>query len=338
MDLKKTYQSDIEDLKLEISRSREKAVFSVNKELILLYWKIGKKILEMQEKEGWGTKVIDQISLDLRNHFPEIKGFGTRNLKYMRKFAEEYRDLEFVQAVLAQLPWYHNITLLDKVSNENDRAFYIVQAVENSWSRNTMVRQIETKLHERQGQAITNFKSRLLSPQSGNAQNALKDPYIFDFLSISDDAQEREIEKTLVSHMERFIMELGVGFSFVGRQYHLEVGDQDFYVDLLFYHLKLRCFIVVELKDTNFKPEYAGKMNFYLSVVDDTLKHESDQPSIGLILCKNKNNVLAEYALRDMTKPIGLAEYNFTKGLPENLKTALPTIAELEEELEKDHA
>jgi predicted nuclease of restriction endonuclease-like (RecB) superfamily len=254
----------------------------------------------------------------------------------MRKFAQEYPDLEFVQEALAQLTWYHNITLLDKISDRQTRIFYIKNAIEFGWSRNIMVMQIEKSLHTRQGNAITNFKDKLQAPQSDLAHYALKDPYIFDFLSLGKEAHEREIEKSLVFHVEKFILELGAGFAFVGRQYHLEVADQDFYIDLLFYHLKLRCYVVIELKDKDFKPEYAGKMNFYLSAIDDLVRHESDKPSIGLILCKSKNNVLAEYTLRDMTKPIGLAEYRLEDALPENLRSALPTIEELELELSKD--
>lgn len=330
------YNKFLSDLKERVASSRYKAALSVNKELILLYHHIGTQILEAQNKAGWGAKVIDQLSKDLASEFPEMKGFSVRNLKYMRKFASEYPDAQIVQEVLAQLTWYHNVTLLDKISDKQIRLFYVKHAIENGWSRNIMVMQMELSLHKRQGQAITNFKDKLPSPQSDLAHYTLKDPYIFDFLSIGEEAHEREVEKALVHHMEKFILELGTGFAFVGRQYHLEVGDQDFYIDLLFYHLKLRCFVVIELKDKDFKPEYAGKMNFYLSCVDDLVKHETDQPSIGIILCKSKNNILAEYTLRDMTKPIGLAEYRLTESLPENLKTALPTIEELEAELAKD--
>lgn len=330
------YNKFLSDLKERVASSRYKAALSVNRELILLYHHIGTQILEAQNKAGWGAKVIDQLSKDLASEFPEMKGFSVRNLKYMRKFAAEYPDAQFVQEVLAQLTWYHNVTLLDKISDKQIRLFYVKHAIEHGWSRNIMVMQMELSLHKRQGQAITNFKDKLPSPQSDLAHYTLKDPYIFDFLSIGDEAHEREVEKALVHHMEKFILELGTGFAFVGRQYHLEVGDQDFYIDLLFYHLKLRCFVVIELKDKDFKPEYAGKMNFYLSCVDDLVKHETDQPSIGLILCKSKNNILAEYALRDMTKPIGLAEYRLQDALPENLQTALPTIEELEAELAKD--
>jgi predicted nuclease of restriction endonuclease-like (RecB) superfamily len=329
------YTNFLDDLKNRVASSRYKAALKVNKELILLYYHIGNEILKSQEFYGWGAKIIDQLSKDLGTSFPEMKGFSTRNLKYMRKFAEEYPDFEFVQEVLAQLTWYHNVTLLDKVADKYDRLFYIKQAIEQGWSRNIMVMQIERALHKRQGQAVTNFNSKLPSPQSDLAHYTLKDPYIFDFLSIGDEAKEREVEKALINHVEKFLLELGDGFAFVGRQYHLEVGDQDFYIDLLFYHLKLRCFIIIELKDKDFKPEYAGKLNFYLSAVDDLIKHPSDNPSVGLILCKSKNNVLAEYALRDMTKPIGLAEYQLTEALPEEIKTALPSIEELEAELSK---
>jgi len=332
----KDYMSLFNDLKRRVTSSRYKSALSVNKELILLYHHVGTQILQSQAKQGWGAKVIDQLSRDLSSEFPEMKGFSTRNLKYMRKFAQEYSDPKFVQEVLAQLTWYHNVTLLDKIADQQIRLFYVTHAIEYGWSRNVMVIQIESSLHKRKGQAITNFKDKLPSQQSDLAHYTLKDPYIFDFLSIGEEAHEREVEKALIHHMEKFILELGAGFAFVGRQYHLEVGDQDFYIDLLFYHLKLRCFVVIELKDKDFKPEYAGKMNFYLSAVDDLIKHESDQPSIGLILCKSKNNVLAEYTLRDMTKPIGLAEYRLEESLPENLKTALPTIHELEAELARN--
>ncbi len=330
------YVQFLNDLKNKVATSRYKAALSVNKELILLYHYIGSEILNSQKQHGWGAKIIDQLSRDLRSAFPEMKGFSTRNLKYMRKFAEEYTEHEFVQQLVAQLPWGHNIFLMDLVPDKQIRTFYINKTIEHGWSRSIMTMQIEKGLHKRLGQAVTNFQEKLPSPQSDLAQYTLKDPYIFDFLSIGDEAQEREVEKALIHHMERFLLELGAGFAFVGRQYHLEVGGQDFYIDLLFYHLKLRCFCVIELKDKDFKPEYAGKMNFHLSAVDDLVKHPSDQPSIGLILCKSKNNILAEYTLRDMSKPIGLAEYRLNEALPENIKVGLPTIEQLETELAKD--
>jgi len=330
------YSSLLKNLKEKVLSSRLKATRSVNKELLVLYHHIGSEILVRQKQNQWGAKIIDRLSADLLKTFPDMKGFSIRNLKYMRRFAQEYENLQFVQEVLAQLTWYHHITLLEKISDKKIRIFYIENAIKYGWSRNVMVMQIETELHKRQSKAISNFDQKLEITQSDLANQTLKDPYIFDFLSIGKEAKEREVEKALITHIEKFLLELGKGFAFVGRQYHLEVGDQDFYIDLLFYHLKLRCFVVIELKDGDFKPEYAGKINFYLSAVDDLIKHPDDNPSIGLILCKSKNNILAEYALKNMTKPIGLAEYKLTKSLPENLKTALPTIEELEEELRED--
>ncbi len=330
------YNQLLSALKIRVATSRYKAALSVNKELILLYHHLGTQILDSQIKKGWGTKVIDQLSKDLRVEFPEMKGFSTRNLKYMRKFAQEYPDAVFVQQVAAQLPWFHIATIMDRVPDRQDRVFYMKKTIEHGWSRSILVIQIELLLHKRQGQAVTNFKDKLPSPQSDLAHYTLKDPYVFDFLSVGDGAHEREVEKSLVYHIEKFILALGAGFAFVGRQYHLEVGNEDFYIDLLFYHLKLRCFVVIELKDKKFKPEYAGKINFYLSAVDELIKHETDQPSIGLILCKSKSNVLAEYTLRDMSKPIGIAEYKLTQNLPEKFKNVLPTIEELEAELAKE--
>jgi predicted nuclease of restriction endonuclease-like (RecB) superfamily len=331
----KSYQILLEDLKKRVSSSRYKAALSVNKELILLYHHIGLQILKAQSKQGWGAKVIEQLSKDLKSEFPEVKGFSPRNLKYMRKFAQEYPDKAIVQQVAAQLPWFHIVTIMDRIPTKENQIFYLQNTAKFGWSRSVLTMQIESNLHVRQGKAITNFKERLPAIQSDLANCTLKDPYIFDFLSIGEEAQEREVEKALVGQVEKFVLELGAGFAFVGRQYHLEVGNQDFYIDLLFYHLKLRCFIVIELKDKEFKPEYTGKLNFYLSAVDDLLRHPTDNPTIGLILCKEKNNVLAEYALRDMTKPIGLAEYRLQDSLPDNLKTALPSIEELEAELSK---
>ncbi len=330
------YNTFLADLKNRVASSRYKAAISVNKELILLYHHIGTQILEAQGRQGWGTKVIEQLSRDLRSEFPDMKGFSPQNLKYMRKFAEEYKAEEIGQQAVDQIPWGHIVTLIYAISGKTERHFYIKGTLQNGWSRNVLSMQIETNLFKRQGNAVTNFQDKLPMRQSDLAQATLKNPYLFDFLSLGKNAHEREVEKGLVAHIEKFLLELGEGFAFLGRQYHLQIEDQDFYIDLLFYHIKLRCFVVIELKSGKFKPEYAGKMNFYLSAVDDLVKHETDQPSIGLILCKSKNNVLAEYALRDMTKPIGLAEYRLEDALPENLKTALPTIEELEAELAKD--
>lgn len=304
--------------------------------MILLYHHIGTEVLRSQERHGWGAKIIEQLSHDLRVEFPEMKGFSPQNLKYMKRFAEEYTPEEIGQQAVDQLPWGHNILLMYEVQDKKARKFYIQKTKEHGWTRDLLSIQIETNLYQREGAAITNFSTKLLEPHSGLAKSTLRYPYLFDFLSLGEDAHEREIEKGLVAHIERFLLELGEGFAFLGRQYHLQVEDQDFYLDLLFYHIKLRSFIVVELKSGKFKPEYAGKMNFYLSAVDDLLRQPGDNPSIGLILCRSKVGVLAEYALRDMSKPIGLAEYKLTESLPKEIKTLLPTIEELEVELSKE--
>lgn len=262
-----------------------------------------------------------------------MKGFSRTNLFYMRSFAENYPVEQFVQEVLGRITWYHNIALLDKLKEAPQREWYARQTVEHGWSRNVLVVHIESDLYERQGKAVTNFERALPAPQSELAQNLLKDPYNFEFLGLGKEALERDVENALLAHLKNFFVELGTGFSFVGSQYHLEVGGRDFYVDLLFYHLKLRCFIVIDLKIDEFKPEYAGKMNFYLSAVDDLMRHPTDEPSIGLILCRDKNRIIVEYSLRNQAKPIGVSEYQLTEKLPENLKGSLPTIEEIEAEL-----
>jgi len=334
--LEQDYSILITDLKKRVAESRYRATLSVNKEMVLLYRHIGQQILKSQKEKGWGAKVIEKLSKDLRSAFPEMKGFSRTNLLYMRKFASEYPSEEIVQQLAGLLPWGHNMALLDKISGEKEREFYMQKAIQNGWSRDIMEMQIESNLYERQGEGVNNFDKRLPNLQSDLVHNMTKDPYIFDFLSISDDAHEREIEKGLIAHMQKFLLELGEGFAFVGNQYHLEVGGQDFFVDMMFYNLKLRCYFVIELKNTAFKPEYSGKLNFYLSVIDDKLKHKDDNPSIGLILCRSKNKVVAEYSLRGMEKPIGLSEYKLPEKIADKLKSALPSIEELEKELSKD--
>ena len=331
--LPKNYDKFFENLKRRIQEARVKASLSVNRELVLLYWHIGNQILEQQKNEGWGTKVIERLANDLGKTFPEMKGLSSRNLKYMRAFAGAYPNESFVQEVLAQMTWYHNITILDKIKLYSEREWYIFATIENGWSRNVLVHQIEKGLYRRQGKAITNFPKTLPAPQSDLAQQLLKDPYTFDFLSIGEKANERDLEKSLVEHLKEFLIELGVGFALVGQQYHLEVGGQDYYLDLLFYHTRLHCYIVIELKVSEFKPEFAGKMNFYLSAVDDILCQTNDQPSIGIILCKSKNKLVVEYALRNTSKPIGVAAYRLTTSLPKNLEGSLPTTEELKTEL-----
>lgn len=327
------YLEFLESLKQRVGTSRYKAASSVNRELILLYHYIGTEIITKQQTNGWGSKVIQNLSRDLSLAFPEMKGFSLANLHNMRRFAELYPDPKILQQSAGELPWYHHVVLMERIKDRNERYFYIQNAAQYGWSRSVMIHQIELNLYQRQGKAITNFKNTLPLPQSDLANQTLKDPYIFDFLSIGKEAHEREIEKSLMQHIQKFLLELGDGFAFVGRQYHLQISNQDFYIDLLFYHLKLRCYIVIELKADKFEPEHAGKMNFYLSAVDDLLKHPSDNAAIGLILCKTNDKVLAEYTLRDMNKAIGLAEYQITQNLPENLKKELPSIEDLENEL-----
>lgn len=327
------YGDFLADLKSRIRSAQIKAALAVNRELTLLYWDIGRDILRRQAQEGWGAKVVERLAADLRLAFPEMRGFSARNLKYMRALAEAYPDPEFVQQVVARIPWGHNVRILDYAKDPREREWYLQQTLQHGWSRNVLVLHIESDHYRRKGKAVTNFEATLPAPQSDLAQQVLKDPYSFDFLSLGDQAHERDLERGLSEHIRQFLLELGVGFAFVGSQYHLEIGEQDFYIDLLFYHYKLRCFVVIDLKMTEFKPEDAGKMNFYLSAVDDLLRHPDDQPSIGLILCKSKNKLIAEYALKDTRKPIGVSAYQLTEALPAQLKGSLPTIEELEAEL-----
>lgn len=327
------YAAWLAELKTRIHVAQQRASLAVNRELVLLYWQIGRDILARQDREGWGSKVIERLAQDLRNAFPDMKGFSPRNLKYMRAFAEAWPDAGFVQQAAAQLPWFHLCTLIDKLKTPQEREWYLARAVEHNWSRNVLVIQIETRLRERSGQAITNFAERLPAPLSDLARESLKDPYRLDFLGLGEESQERELEGAIIQHITRFLLELGAGFAFVGRQVHIEVGGDDFFIDLLFYHLKLRCYVVIELKAGAFKPEHAGQLSFYLTAVDAQMKAEHDGPSIGLLLCKSKNKVVAEYALRDSSKPIGVAEYQLLEALPVDLQTSLPSIEAIEQAL-----
>jgi predicted nuclease of restriction endonuclease-like (RecB) superfamily len=326
------YARWLTSLKAEIQGARARAVLSVNQEVIRLYHRIGAEILERQQREGWGAKVIDRLSSDLRAAFPEMKGLSTRNLKYMSTFAELCPDLQFGQQPAAQLPWFHVVVLLTKVSDPIEREWYAAQTLEHGWSRATLEGQIKGRLHLRQGAALTNFDRHLAAPHAQLATEALKDPYHFDFLGLDEEAHEHDIESALIRHITRFLLELGAGFAFVGRQHRIEVDGDEFFIDLLFYHTRLKCYVVVELKATAFKPEHAGQLNFYLAAVDAQMKAADDQPTIGLLLCKTKNRLVAEYALSGMAKPMGVAEYQLVRALPEPLDTKLPTIAELEAE------
>jgi predicted nuclease of restriction endonuclease-like (RecB) superfamily len=330
------YADWLAELKTRIHTSQQRASLAVNRELVLLYWQIGHDILQRQAEQGWGAKVIDRLARDLRAAFPETKGFSPRNLRYMRAFAEAWPDASIVQEVLAQLPWYHQLALLDKLPDPETRHWYADRAIQHNWSRNVLVMHIETRLMERSGHAQTNFETRLPAPQSDLARESLKDPYRFDFLGLSKEADERAIETALVTHVTDFLLELGAGFAYVGRQVLLNVGGDEFFIDLLFYHLTLRCYVVIELKAGEFKPEHLGQLGFYLTAVDAQIKHEQDQPSIGLLLCKSKNKVVAEYALRDNSRPLGIAEYQLLADLPERLQISLPSIEDIQRELQGD--
>ncbi|MCP5506415.1 MAG: DUF1016 domain-containing protein [Chlamydiales bacterium] len=331
------YKQLLGEIKEKVKSSQLKAAVAVNKELIQLYWEIGTSLIKKQDNEGWGAKTIEKLANDLRSEFPNMKGFSRRNVYYMVLFAREYPEIEIVQQLVAQIPWGHNTLLLDKVKDRESRVWYVKKTIENGWSRNVLLHWVDGGLHERQGKSLTNFKNTLTSPHSDLAHETLKDPYNFDFLTLREEFDEKELEDGLIDHIQKFLLELGAGFAFVGRQINLCVGDQDYFIDLLFYHVKLRCFIVVELKATEFKPEYAGKMNFYLTAVDKTMKHPDDKPTIGLLLCKTKNKVVAEYALQDINKPLGVAEYEtkIIESLPDDLKGSLPTIEEIEHEFEE---
>ncbi|MGC2064292.1 MAG: PDDEXK nuclease domain-containing protein [Thermodesulfovibrionales bacterium] len=350
------YAALLGEIKTRIRQAQGRASLSANAEMILMYWDVGRMVYEKQGQEGWGSAVIPRLAQDLHSDIPEIKGFSERNIGRMIAFYRAYPNdailpqpvakfeanqigqqaadqLSIMKQLVSQIPWGHNILLMEKVKDLIVRRWYMLQTIEQGWSRDTLGLMIKRNSHKRQGTAVTNFEESLPATHSGLARQMLKDPYIFDFLTLAEPFEERELEVGLVKHLEKFLLELGQGFAFVGRQYHLEVSDKDFYLDLLFYHLKMRCFVVIELKKGGFKPEYAGKMNFYCSVVDDKLKHEDDQQTIGLILCQDKDKVLAEYALRDIHKPIGVSDYELTRALPDNLKSSLPSIAEIEAEM-----
>ena len=353
------------EVKARIQEAQTRAVLSVNAEMLRLYWDIGRLIEQRQTKEGWGAGVIPRLASELRNDLPEVKGFSERNIGRMIAFFRAYPDPttilpqpvakltrstilpnavakldktvptelpDIAVSILGSIPWAHHVTLIEKVKDVSARLWYMQQTLANGWSRNTLLVMIKSKAHERQGTAVTNFELRLPAPQSDLARQTLKDPYIFDFLTLEEPFHERELETNLLRHLERFLIELGQGFAFVGRQVHVDLGEDDFYIDLLFYHLKLRSFVVIDLKIGAFKAEYAGKMNFYLSVADDKLRHTSDAPSIGLILCQERNHIVAEYALRGVSKPIGVSEYELTRALPKTLQSALPSVEQIEAE------
>jgi predicted nuclease of restriction endonuclease-like (RecB) superfamily len=337
-ELPQEYSDLFEEIKTKVDGSRLRMVMAANTAMVVLYWEIGQLILQRQEQQGWGAKVIDRLSHDLRDAFPDMKGFSPRNLQFMRAFAELYLDSKIVKQLVSQLPWGHIIILMQKVKAPVQRDWYINQSILNGWSRNILAFQIGSQSYERQGKAVSNFETTLPPADSDMAVQAFKDPYLFDFLGTADPRREREVEKALVDHVQKFLLELGNGFAFVGRQVQLEVGNSDFFVDLLFYHLKLRCYVVVELKVVPFDPAFVGTLNLYLSAADDLLRHPDDKPTIGLLLCRSKNRLVVEYALRDFNKPIGVADWEMqiSGSLPPELAANLPSIEEFEAELQDD--
>lgn len=329
------YLDLVQLVKREIRQAQYKATLNVNRELILLYYGIGRLI---NAHKSWGNKFIENLAADIKISFPDAKGYSVRNLKYMAKFAAAYEDEEFVQQAVAQIPWGHTVVLLDKISDGEVRNWYVSKAIENGWSRTVLIHQIESGLYQRQVLAdkVSNFENRLPAPQSELATQTMKDPYIFDFIPFKEDMVERDIEQALVKDITKLLLELGTGFAFLGNQYHLSVGGDDFYIDLLFYNLNLRCYVVIELKTGEFKPDYAGQLNFYLSAVDGILKSDKDNPTIGLLLCKSKNDVVAEYALKDMSKPMGVSEYKVTSELPEDLGKQLPSVEDIQKHISNE--
>ncbi len=336
LSLDKNYIAFLADMKNRLKNAQIRAALANNREMILFYWQTGKDLVEKQKSFKWGEKLIEQFSHDMRKEFPEMQGLSVSNLKRMRLFALTYPDCEIGAQPVHQLPWGHIVVLLHKIKDADTRLWYIQKTLEHGWSRPILEMQIETGLYERQGisgRKISNFHEHLPAPQSDLAHQLLKDPYKFDFLTIQGEAHERAIEDALITHIRDFLLELGQGFAFVGSQVPLTFDDQEFFIDLLFYHLELRSFVVIELKANKFKPEHTGQLGFYLAAVDDQLRKENDNQTIGILLCKKKNKIVAEYALRNIKAPIGICEYTLSKALPKKLKSSLPTIEEIEAEL-----
>lgn len=354
-ELDKSYVEVLHDLKIRISEARQRAAILVNKELLLMYWEVGNTIIDMQAKEGWGAKTIDRLAQDLQSEFPDMKGFSVRNLKYMKSFAETYPDFQIVQhpaaqikpgedidlgtlkvqQVAAQIPWSYHQVLLDRLKTKEERNFYIVKILQNGWKRNMLILQIESDLYSRQGKAITNFSKTLSVHQADLAVETIKNPYLFEFLNLSEEAKERDVEKALIQHIKKFILELGRGFAYLGNQFNLKVAGDDYFLDLLFYNIHLRCYVIFELKVGDFEPEYAGKLNFYINTVNSQIKENDHNPTIGILLCRTPNETVVKYALKGISTPMGVADYKLSKSLPASLKDEIPTIKELEAELKK---
>jgi len=323
------------DIKSKIHEAQRKVAFSINSQLITLYWDIGRSIAEKQEKADWGSNFIEKVAAELKHEFPQMKGFSRRNLYAMSQWYRFWaKNYQFVPQPVAQIPWSHNRVIISKVKNLEEAEFYCLKTIERGWDRDTLELQIAKNLFEKTGKVIHNFKDTLPVPQSKLVEQTLKDPYNFDFLGLEDDALERAIEDELTKHITDFLLELGKGFAFLGRQFKVEISENEYFIDMLFYHVELRCYVIIELKSGKFKPEYAGKLNFYLSAIDSQLKKSGDNPSIGILLCKSKDRIEVEYALRDINKPMGISEYRLTDAIPENFKAKLPSIEEIEIELE----
>jgi predicted nuclease of restriction endonuclease-like (RecB) superfamily len=327
------YSDWLKDVKERIRVARIKVALAANSELLAFYWDLGKMMVEISESAQWGKNWMNDLSKDLRNEFPDMEGFSKTNLYNIRRLYQFYKDDEFFHQAGGKIPWRHHVEIFTKSKSQNEAHFYIQQTIENGWGREILALQIKSQLYARQGNAITNFQHALPEPQSELATQTMKDPYIFDFLTMSKPYHEKDIENQLVGHITKFLLELGKGFAFIGRQYLLQVGETDYFIDLLFYHVKLRCYVVIELKNTKFIPEYAGKLNFYLSAVDSLVKSEADNPTIGILLCRDKNNFETEFALRDINKPMGVSEFQLTEILPDELKSSLPTIEEIEQSM-----
>ena len=335
------YKQFLFDIKSKIQSAQLKAHIKVNEEMLKLYWEIGSMIISKQKESSWGDKILENISKDLKEEFPALQGFSLRNIHYMKKWVLFYSNSqhsvdEIVQQLVAQIfqiPWGHNIHIISKAKNIDEALFYISKTIENNYSRAQLVEQMNKELYLRSGKAVTNFESKLPKPQSALANEITKDPYNFDFLTLRESYDEKELEEALMQNMTKFLLELGSGFAFVGQQYKITVDKNDFKIDLLFYHVKLHCFVVVELKTTDFKPEYTGKLNFYITVVDEQIKTKFDNPTIGILICKSKSDTIVEYALRNVNTPIGISEYQLTEILPKEYQSSLPTIEQIEAEL-----
>jgi len=339
------HASRLQELKQKFLQAQIKAAVKVNSTLLEFYWDLGADIVEKQKNAVWGSGFLQQLSFDLMQEFPDVKGFSFENIRQIRRWYSFYNDAgsnlvtschQNWKELLTQIPWGQNIVIITKCGTVQEAIFYVQETILNGWSRAVLTHQIESNLYTRQGKSVTNFKNQLPKPQSDLAQQLLKDPYDFEFLTLTKDYKEKELERGFVAHMTQFLLELGAGFAYVGKQVEIKVGNRDFYIDLLFYHMKLRCYVIVELKAVEFEPEFAGKLNFYLNAVDGILKHEQDAPSIGILLCKSKDRTVVEYALKNVDAPIGVSEYEITESLPENLKSALPSVEEIEAELESE--